>query len=100
MSALEVIFVTEGNCPNCNEIRTVLAKVHHEYRHVEVKEVHPTDPLGRSLAAEFGIRVLPALIVDGRLRGVGEIPETQIRREIEKVRPQKARRHHSTEHQR
>ncbi len=55
-----------------------------------VKEVHPDEPLGRSLAAEYGIRMLPAVIVNGHPRLVGRIPEKLIRREIEKVRPWKA----------
>lgn len=90
MSALRVIFVSEGNCQNCNGVRAVLAKVRHEYRHVEVLEVRPDEPLGRSLAGEHGIRALPALIVDGHLRLAGEIPEKLVRREIEKARPRKA----------
>ncbi len=90
MSVLEVIFVSEGNCPNCNVIRTALAKVRHEYRHVEVIEVHPDEPRGRSLAAEHGIRMLPAVIVNGRVRLVGEASERHIRHEVEKARCQKA----------
>ena len=90
MSALEVIFMSEGNCPRCNEVRAVLARVRHEYRHVEVMEVHPSGSIGRSLAAEHGIRALPALIVDGHLRLAGEIPEKLLRREIEKTRPRRA----------
>lgn len=97
MSALEVVFVTEGNCVNCDGVRAVLAKVRHEYRHVEVTEVHPDEPLGRSLATEHGIRVLPALIVDGRLRLVGEIPEKLVRREIERARPHRAHQQRPTE---
>ena len=87
MSALQVIFVTEGDCPNCNGVRAVLAKVRHEYRHVDISEVRPDEPAGRSLATEYGISVLPALIVDRRLRLVGEIPEKDIRREIERAKP-------------
>lgn len=89
MSALEVVFVSEGNCPNCNSIRAVLNKVHHEFRHVDVAEVKPAEPLGRSLAAEYGVRVLPALIIDGHLRLVGEISEREIYNEIRRAR------HHS-----
>ena len=86
MSALEVVFVSEGNCPNCNGIRTVLSQVHHEYRHVVVKEVHPGDPIGRSLVAEYGVRNLPALIIGGRLRLVGEINARDIHHEIQKAK--------------
>ena len=86
MSALEVVFVTEGNCPNCNSIRAVLSKVHHEYRHVEVTEVMPGEPRGRSLVAEHGVRILPALIIDGRLRLVGEINARDIYRAIQRAR--------------
>ena len=38
------------------------------------------------LATQHGVLVLPALIVDGRLRLVGEMPERDIRREIEKAK--------------
>ena len=86
MSALEVVFVTEGNCPNCNSIRAVLSKVHHEYRHVEVTEVNPGEFLGRSLVAEHGVRMLPALIIGGRLRLVGEIKARDIHNEIQKAK--------------
>ena len=89
MSALDVVFVTEGNCPNCNSIRAVLSKVHHEYRHVEVTEVNPAEPLGRSIVAEHGVRILPALIIGGRLRLVGEINARDIQHEIQKAK------HHS-----
>ena len=82
MSALEVVFVSEGNCPNCNSVRSVLDKVHHEFRHVEVTEVSPAEPRGRSLAAEYGVRMLPALIIGGHLRLVGEISEREIYNEI------------------
>jgi thiol-disulfide isomerase/thioredoxin len=91
VSALEVIFVTKGDCPNCNAVRAVLGKVHHEYRHVEVAEVDPDGPTGRSLAAEYGIRLFPALIVNGHLRLAGEISEKDIRHEIQKARPHIAR---------
>ena len=86
MSALEVVFVSEGNCPNCNGIRAVLSKVHHEYRHVEVTEVNPGESLGRSLMAEHGVRMLPALIIGGRLRLVGEINARDIHHEIQKAK--------------
>ena len=86
MSALEVVFVTEGNCPNCNSIRAVLSQVHHEYRHVEVTEVNPGEFLGRSLVAEHGVRMLPALIIGGRLRLVGEINARDIHHEIQKAK--------------
>jgi predicted DsbA family dithiol-disulfide isomerase len=86
MSALEVVFVTEGNCPNCNSIRAVLSKVHHEYRHVELTEVDPGEPLGRSLVDEYGVRMLPALIIDGRLRLVGEINAKDIYHEIQRAK--------------
>ena len=89
MSALEVVFVTEGDCPNCNSIRAVLSQVHHEYRHVEVKEVDPGEPLGRSLMAEYGVRILPALIIGGRLRLVGEINARDIHHEIQKAKHHK-----------
>lgn len=91
MSGLQVVFISEGNCPNCNAIRAVLARFRHEYRHVEVSEVHPEEPLGRSLATEHRIRDLPALIVDGRLRFAGKIPEKIIRREFERARSGKHR---------
>ncbi len=75
MSTVEVVFVTEGNCPNCKGIRVVLAKLRHEYRHLAIDEVHP-DALGdSSIGDEIGIPVLPALVVNGRLRLVGEITE-------------------------
>jgi predicted DsbA family dithiol-disulfide isomerase len=86
MSALEVVFVSEGNCPNCNSIRAVLSQVHHEYRHVELTEVDPGEPLGRSLVDEYGVRMLPALIIDGRLRLVGEINAKDIYHEIQKAK--------------
>ena len=89
MSALEVVFVSEGNCPNCNSIRAVLSEVHHEYRHVEVTEVNPGEPLGRSLMAEYGVRILPALIIGGRLRLVGEIHARDIHHEIQKAKHHK-----------
>jgi len=82
MSALEVVFVSEGNCPNWNRVRAVLDKVNHEFRHIDVAEVNPAEPLGRSLAAEHGVRTLPALIIGGRLRLVGEISEREIYDEI------------------
>ena len=41
MSALEVVFVSEGNCPNWNRVRAVLDKVNHEFRHIDVAEVNP-----------------------------------------------------------
>lgn len=87
MSALQVVFITEGNCPNCEAIRGALTRFQHEYRHVEVSEVHPEEPLGKSLAAEHGISDLPALIIDGRLRFVGQASEKLIRREFERARP-------------
>jgi hypothetical protein len=86
MSALEVLLVSEGNCLNCNAIRAVLARLRHEYRHVEVSEVHPEESLGQSLAAEHGIPVLPALIIGGRLRLVGEMTEKAVRRELERAK--------------
>ena len=89
MSALEVVFVSEGNCPNCNNVRAVLNKVHHKFRHVDVAEVNPAEPLGRSLSAEYVVRVLPALIVGGHLRLVGEISEREIYNETRRAK------HHS-----
>lgn len=89
MSALEVVFVTEGNCPNCSSIRAVLSKVHHEYRHVEVTEVSPDEPLGRSVVAEYGVRNLPALIIGGRLRLVGEFDARDIHHEIQRAKHHK-----------
>ncbi len=91
MSKVEVVFVTEGNCPNCNGVRAVLAKLHHEYRHLAVDEVHPDAPAGRSISAEERIPALPALVVNGRLRLVGEITEKQIRRELEKAKAHRTR---------
>jgi len=89
MSALEIFFVTEGNCPNCNSIRAVLSEVHHDYRHAEITEVNPGEPLGRSLVAEYGVRNLPALIIGGRLRLVGEIDARDIHHEIQKTKHHK-----------
>ncbi|MDP2673877.1 MAG: thioredoxin family protein [Dehalococcoidia bacterium] len=86
MSAMEVIFVAKADCGNCERVRQALTRVHHEYRHVEVREVDPDEPDGRSLAAEHGVLILPALIVAGRLRLVGEMRENEIRREIEKAK--------------
>ena len=89
MSALEVVFVSEGNCPNWNCIRAVLSEVHHEYRHVEVTEVNPGEPLGHSLMAEHGVRMLPALIIGGRLRLVGEINAKDIHYAIQRAKHRK-----------
>jgi len=86
MSAPEVIFVTKGDCPSCNTIRAALGKMHHEYRHVEVAEVDPAGPPGRSIAAGYGIRLLPALIVNGHLRLAGQFSEKDIRHELERAR--------------
>jgi Glutaredoxin. len=86
MSSMEVIFLSEGDCPNCNRIRSVLNRVRHEYRHVDINEVHPADRLGQMLTAEHGVEELPALIVNGRLRLVGEMPEQRIRGEVQRVR--------------
>ena len=86
MSAIEVIFVSEGDCPNCNRIRSVLDQVRHEYRHVDVSEVHPADVMGEMLAAEHRIEQLPALIVNGRLRLVGDMPAKHIRGEVQRAR--------------
>ena len=86
MSAMEVIFVAKADCHNCERVRQALTRVRHEYRHVEVREVDPDEPDGRSLATEHGIIMLPALIVNERLRLVGEMSEKEIRHEIEKLR--------------
>ena len=86
MSAMEVIFVAKADCRNCERVRQALTRVHHEYRHVEVREVDPDEPDGHSLASRHGIIMLPALIVDERLRLVGEMSEKEIRHEIEKLR--------------
>jgi glutaredoxin len=86
MSSMEVIFLSEGDCPNCNRIRSVLNSVRHEYRHVDVSEVHPAEHFGQELAGEHGIRELPALIVNGRLRLVGDMSEQRIRGEVERWR--------------
>ena len=86
MSAMEVIFVAKTDCRNCERVRQALTRVRHEYRHVEVREVDPDEPDGRSLATKHGIIMLPALIVNERLRLVGEMSEKEIRHEIEKLR--------------
>ena len=86
MSAMEVIFVAKADCHNCERVRQALTRVRHEYRHVEVREVDPDEPEGHSLATKHGIIMLPALIVDERLRLVGEMSEKEIRHEIEKLR--------------
>ncbi len=91
MSTVEVVFVTEGNCPNCNGVRAVLAKLRHEYRHLAIDEVHPDALGGSSIGDEAGIQALPALVVNGRLRLVGEITEKQIRRELEKAKAHRTR---------
>ena len=82
MSATEVIFVSEGDCPNCNRIRAVLNIIRHEYRHVDVNEVHPASQVGQTLAVEHRIGQLPALIVNGRLRLIGQMSEHRIRAEV------------------
>ena len=86
MSAMKVIFVARADCQNCERARQALARVHHEYRHVEVREVDPDEPVGHSLPTRHGIMILPALIVNERLRLVGEMSEREIRHEIEKAR--------------
>lgn len=86
MSVVEVIFVSEGDCPNCNRIRSVLNRVRHDYRHIEVSEVRPADARGRTLAGEHRIGELPALIVNGRLRMVGQMSEHHIRGEVQRAR--------------
>jgi len=86
MSTTEVILLAKPDCGNCEQVRSTLARVHHDYRHVAVKEVDPDEPDGNMLATQHGVLVLPALIVDGRLRLVGEMPERDIRREIEKAK--------------
>ena len=86
MSAMEVIFVAKADCGNCERVRQALTRVHHEYRHIEVREVDPDEPEGHSLATKHGIIMLPALIVDERLRLVGEMSEKEIRHEIERLR--------------
>ena len=91
MKTVEVIFVTEGNCPYCNGVRTVLSKIRHEYRHLAIDEVHPDSPSGRSIAAEHGLPALPALVVNGHLRLAGEITEKLVRRELEKVKAHRTR---------
>lgn len=91
MSTVEVVFVTEGNCPNCNSARAVLAKLRHEYRHLAIDEIHPDALGGRAIDAEIGIPALPALVVKGRLRLVEEITEKQIRRELEKAKAHRTR---------
>ncbi len=91
MSTVEVIFVTEGDCPYCNEVRAVLDKVRHEYRHVAIDEVRPDSPGGRSIASEHGLPALPALVVNGHLRLAGEITEKLVRRELEKAKAHRTR---------
>ena len=86
MSAMEVIFVAKADCRNCERVRQALTRVHHEYRHVEIREVDPDEPDGHSLASKHGIIMLPALIVNERLRLVGEMSEKEIRHEIERLR--------------
>ncbi len=84
MSTMQLIFVAKADCHNCERVRHVLASVQHEYRHVDIREVDPDEPEGRSLALRYGLMFLPALIVNERLRLVGEISEKEIRREVEK----------------
>lgn len=91
MSALEVILVTKEDCPNCDRVRAALTRARHDYRHLEVTEVDLDEPLGRALAIEQGILMVPALIINGRLRLVGDASEKDIRREIEKARPHSRR---------
>jgi len=86
MSVTEVILLAKPDCQNCERVRSTLARVHHEYRHVEVSEMDLDTPDGRTLAVKHGVLILPALIVDGRLRLVGDMPENEIRREIEKAK--------------
>ncbi len=86
MSTTEIILLAKPDCGNYEQVRSMLARVHHEYRHVAVREVNPDEPDGHILSMEHGVTVLPALIVDGRLRLVGEMPEGVIRREIDKAK--------------
>lgn len=85
MSLMEVILVATADCGNCERIRRTLSTVHHDFRHVDVREVDADAPEGRSLAVQHGILMLPAIIVGDRLRLVGEISEKEIRHEIEKA---------------
>jgi glutaredoxin len=83
---MQVIFVAKADCRTCAGARQALEKVHHEFRHVDVREVDADDQEGRSLATRHGIMMLPALIVNERLRLIGDISEKDIRREVEKAK--------------
>jgi len=89
MNVTEVVFVAKTDCQNCERIRAFLTRVHHEYRHLDVREVDPDEPEGRSLALKHGILALPAIIINERLRLVGEASEKDIRREVERARGNK-----------
>lgn len=86
MSTTHVLFLANPGTGQCDDIRQLLARVHHEYRHVDVREVDPDAPEGHSLSQEYGVSSLPALIVNDRLRLVGDISEREVRHEIEKAR--------------
>lgn len=86
MSTTEVILLARPSQDNYDQIRSTLARLHHDYRHVAIKELDPDQPDGHLLAMEHGVNGLPALIVDGRLRLAGEMPERDIRRAIEKAK--------------
>ena len=62
-------------CPTCPAAESVWAGVaSREGLSLEVLDVG--DPAGRQIAVELGIRSVPAIVIDGKLRAVGTCTST------------------------
>ncbi len=79
---IHVQLLVSPDCTHCDEVKAILKRVQADQPDMLVEEIDAMSPRGLQLSIDYGILVMPGLIVNGRFLAMGSITEAMLRREL------------------